>query len=226
MSLNQVGFGAPAGAVGGNILAPVTDAVNQAVNKRRSNRDRIENMAVGHALQSLRDSRKFEHERGMQTERISHQSEMAKLSAAVKIREGQAGRRHEARMAKGQQAHELAKTNAAFAGITQLGKGKRVSAFNMDGNGGMNVTYNKPTRRRTTPRATGGTSQAPAPVSTPSRSTAAPEVPGGTTQVAPVIRDSKTGRAMRNPAYTSSSSSAPKASSKAAPKAARRPRSK
>lgn len=230
MALNQVGFGAPQGA--GNPFGVIQDAVNDVVSSRRAKKkqqgdlnNRLEMMAVSHALQSSRDQRKFGHERAMQTERLGHQRDIATLQGAIKIREGQSSRRHERSMAKLSQGHELAKQNAAFAGITQLGKGKRVSSFSMGQNGEMNVSYNKPTRRRTTaPRATGGTSQAPAPTGTPSRSVETPTPPAPTTQVAPVIRDKKTGRAMRNPAYTSP---APTSSTpKAAPKAARRPRGK
>jgi hypothetical protein len=222
--LNQQGLGAPSGNP--NILSPLQGAIEGYFDKKRKDRGDLRRMVVGHELQSIRDERKFGHERGMLEAKQGHAMTMAEMGMKHAKSEGRAKRKHELATQRLGIAGDVLKQNTAFSGIEQLGKGKRVSNFSATADGGMSVTYNKPTRRRTTPRATGGTSQAPAPASTPSRSTAAPEVPGGTTKIAPVIRDPKTGRATRNPAYTPASTTAPTAKPKAAPKAARKPRSK
>lgn len=225
MALNQVGFGAPQGA--GNPLQPLTDLVNSAIEKRKDRRaeqaglnNRLEMMAVQHGLQTAHTVRKQSHERDMLGMKQSHALELQSRGMAHAEKQGKATRSHERSMTKLKQSHELAKTSATFSGIEQLGKGKRVGSFTMGQNGEMSVNYNKPTTRRRSSTTPGQPTQV-APT-TPQRSTATPEVPSGTTKVAPVIRDPKTGRATRNPAYSSTSTPA----AKATPKAARRPRSK
>jgi hypothetical protein len=85
----------------------------------------------------------------------------------------------------------------------------------MDGQGGMNVSFNKPTTRRRSSATPGQPTQVEP--TAPQRSTTAPDVTPGTstatTPVPPLIRDSK-GRAMRNPAYTSSKPAATPAAKK------------
>lgn len=218
--LNQQGLGAPTGNP--NILSPLQGAIDSYFDKKRKAAGDLRRMVVGHELQSIRDERKQLHERGMLESKQGHAMTMAQMGMKHAKSEGRAQRKHELATQRLGIAGDILKKNTTFEGIAQLGKGKRVSAFEADSSGGVKVTYNKPTRRAATPRATGGTSQGPAPVSEPSRSTATPEPPAPTTRVAPVIRDPKTGRATRNPAYTPSTPSTPKA----APKAARKPRSK
>jgi hypothetical protein len=218
--LNQTQFGAPQGA--GNFLAPVQGAVSDFFGKKRGEGSDLRKMVVGHELQSIRDEKKMAHQRGSQESAQAHAVGMQTRGMAHAASEGKAGRRHEGRMTKLKQEHEattqrtaiageVLKSNAAFANIATLGKGKRVSNFSMDGQGGMNVDFNKPTRRRSSATPGQPTQVAPA---TPQRSTTAPDVTPGTstatTPVAPVTRDPKTGRAMRNPAYSSPSTAAKK----------------
>ena len=213
--LNQTQFGAPQG--GGNFLSPVQGAVDKYFDREKAARGEIRNMVVGHELQSIRDEKKFAHERGKQESAQAHAVGMQERGLAHAASEGKAGRSHERRMTKIKQEHEAStqrtaiagdvlKSNAAFAGIAGLGKGKRVSNFSMDGQGGMNVSFNKPTTRRRSSTTPGQPTQVEP--TAPQRSTTAPDVTPGTstatTPVAPVIRDPKTGRATRNPAYSSS----------------------
>ena len=219
--LNQTQFGAPQGA--GNFLAPVQGAVSDFFGKKRGEGSDLRKMVVGHELQSIRDEKKMAHQRGSQESAQAHAVGMQTRGMAHAASEGKAGRGHERRMTKLKQEHEattqrtaiagdVLKSNAAFAGVAGLGKGKRVSNFSMDGQGGMSVDFNKPTTRRRSSATPGQPTQvAPA---TPQRSTTAPDVTPGTstatTPVAPVTRDPKTGRAMRNPAYSSPSTAAKK----------------
>lgn len=225
MALNQVGFGAPQGA--GNPFQPLTDMVNSAIEKRKDRRaeqaglnNRLEMMAVQHGLQTARDTRKQGHERGMLETKQAHAKTMAEMGMKHAKSQGRAQRKHELETKRLGIVGDVVKQRTSFEGITTLGKGKRVGSFTMGQGGEMSVTYNKPTTRRRSSTTPGQPTQV-APT-TPQRSTATPEVPSGTTKVAPVIRDPKTGRATRNPAYSSTSTPA----AKATPKAARRPRSK
>ena len=210
--LNQTQFGAPQGA--GNFLAPVQGAVSDFFGRKRGEGSDLRKMVVGHELQSIRDEKKMAHQRGSQESAQAHAVGMQTRGIEHAASEGKAGRSHERRLAKLRNEHEAStqrtaiagdvlKSNAAFAGIAGLGKGKRVSNFSMDGQGGMNVDFNKPTRRRSSTTPGQPTQVEP---TTPQRSTTAPDVTPGTstatTPVASVIRDPKTGRAMRNPAKT------------------------
>ena len=210
MTLNQTQFGAPAGS--GVDISPLSAAMNEFFNARRGKSKDLEAKAADYALGTMRDSRKHEQTKEIETARQAHAREMQERGLTHAASEGKAGRRHETRLTRLKQEHEantqrtgiagdILKTNTNFAGITALGKGKRVSEFSMDGKGGMNVGFNKPTRRRSS--TTPGAPTVVTPAAEP-RSTATPDVPTGTTTVAPVTRDPKTGRAMRNPAYTSS----------------------
>lgn len=203
--LNQTQFGAPQG--GGNFLAPVQGAVDKFFDRKRADRGDIRKMVVGHELQSMRDETKYAHERGKQESSQAHALTLQERGIAHAQTEGRATRRHEKGMKRLEIAGEVMKTNTSFAGITALGKGKRVSNFSMDGQGGMSVNFNKPTRRRSSTTPGQPTQVEP---TTPQRSTTAPEMPAATTTVAPVTRDPKTGRAMRNPAYTGSATPAAK----------------
>ena len=211
MTLNQTQFGAPAGS--GVDLSPLSSAMNEFFNARRGKGKDLEAKAADYALGTMRDSRRHEQTKEIETARQAHAREMQERGLTHAASEGKAGRRHETRLTKLKQAGDLdskrleiagsvVTQNNAFAGITGLGKTKRVSNFSMNADGGMEVAYNKPTRRRRS-SATPGQPTVVAPVAEP-RSTATPDVPTGTTKVAPVTRDPKTGRAMRNPAYTSS----------------------
>jgi hypothetical protein len=210
--LNQTQFGTPQGA--GNFLAPVEGLANKFFDRKRTDRGDLRKMVVGHELQSIRDEKKMAHQRGSQESAQAHAVGMQTRGIEHAASEGKAGRGHERRMTKLKQEHEattqrtaiagdVLKSNAAFAGIAGLGKGKRVSNFSMDGQGGMNVDFNKPTRRRSSTTPGQPTQVEP---TAPQRSTTAPDVTPGTstatTPVASVIRDPKTGRAMRNPAKT------------------------
>ena len=202
--LNQTQFGAPQG--GGNFLSPVQGAVDKYFDRKKAARGEIRNMVVGHELQSIRDEKKYAHERGKQESAQAHAVGMQERGIAHAQKEGRASRSHEKGMKRLDIAGEVMKSNSAFAGIESLGKGKRVSNFSMDGQGGMNVSFNKPTTRRRS-STTPGQPTVVEPTA-PQRSTTAPDVTPGTstatTPVAPVIRDPKTGRATRNPAYSSS----------------------
>jgi hypothetical protein len=211
MTLNQTQFGAPAGS--GVDVSPLSSAMNEFFNARKGKGKELERMAGQYALDTMRDSRKFEQTKELETGRQTHAAAMQERGLTHAASEGKAGRRHETRLTKLKQSGDLdskrleiagsvVTQNNAFAGITGLGKTKRVSNFSMDADGGMNVAYNKPTRRRRS-SATPGAPTVVEPT-TPPRSTATPDVPTGTTNVAPAVRDPKTGRAMRNPAYTSS----------------------
>ena len=218
--INQQQFGTPAGNP--NILAPLQGAVSGMFDKRIKRNQDLRMMVVGHELQSMRDERKFGHERGMFESKQTHAMTMAQQGMKHAKSEGRAKRKHELATQRLGIAGDVLKQNTAFAGIERLGKGKRVSNFSATADGGMSVTYNKPTRRRSSTTPGQPTQVAP---TTPQRSTETPEPPKPTTSVAPVIRDPKTGQARRNPAY----SPTPKASTtaaKATPKAARKPRSK
>lgn len=204
--LNQTQFGAPQG--GGNFLAPVQGAVDKFFDRKRADRGDLRKMVVGHELQSMRDETRYAHERGKQESAQAHAVGMQERGIAHAQTEGRATRRHEKGMKRLDIAGEVLKQNTAFSGIATLGKSKRVSNFSMDGQGGMNVNFNKPTTRRRS-STTPGQPTVVEPT-TPQRSTTAPEVPTGTTTVAPVTRDPKTGRAMRNPAYTGSATPAAK----------------
>jgi len=216
--INQQQFGAPSGNP--NILAPLQGAVSGVFDKRIKRNQELRTMVVGHELQSIRDERKFGHERGMLESKQGHAMTMAQQGMKHAKSEGRAKRKHELATQRLGIAGDVLKANTAFAGVERLGKGKRVSTFETDGQGGMKIAYNKPTTRRRSSATPGQPTQV-APT-TPQRSTKTPEVPSGTTKVAPVIRDPKTGRAKRNPAYTPTSTPA----AKATPKAARKPRSK
>ena len=227
--LNQTQFGAPSGS--GVDVSPLSSAMNEFFNARKGKGKELERMAGQYALDTMRDSRKFEQTKELETGRQTHAAAMQERGLTHAASEGKASRRHEGRMTKLKQAGDLdskrleiagsvVTQNNAFAGITTLGKGKRVSEFSMDGKGGMNVGFNKPTRRRSS--TTPGQPTVVAPAAEP-RSTATPDVPTGTTTVAPVTRDPKTGRAMRNPAYTSSTPPTKTATTKPTSKPRRKP---
>lgn len=210
MTLNQTQFGAPAGS--GVDVSPLSSVMNEFFNARKGKGKDLERMAGQYALDTMRDSRKFEQTKELEGGRQTHAAAMQERGLTHAAAEGKAGRRHEGRMTKLKQSGALdsqrleiagtvVKQNNAFAGVTGLGKTKRVSNFSMKADGGLDVAYNKPTRRRSS--ATPGQPTVVAPAAEP-RSTATPDVPTGTTNVAPAIRNPKTGRAMRNPAYTSS----------------------
>jgi len=220
--INQQQFGTPAGNP--NILAPVQGAISDYFGKKRRDAGDLRRMVVGHELQSMRDERKFGHERGMLEAKQGHELTLQERGMKHARSQGRAQRKHELESKRLDIAGHVLKQNTAFEGIERLGKGKRVSNFSATADGGMNVTFNKPTRRRRSSTTPG----APTVVepTTPQRSTATPDVPTGTTNVAPVTRDPKTGRAMRNPAYTPKSSTTSTPAAKATPKAARKPRSK
>jgi hypothetical protein len=219
--LNQTQFGTPQGA--GNFLAPVEGLANKFFDRKRTDRGDLRKMVVGHELQSIRDEKKMAHQRGSQESAQAHAVGMQTRGIEHAASEGKASRSHERRMAKLRQEHEattqrtaiagdVLKSNAAFAGVAGLGKGKRVSNFSMDGQGGMTVNFNKPTTRRRSSTTPGQPTQVEP--TTPQRSTTAPDVTPGTstatTPVPPVTRDPKTGRAMRNPAYSSPTPAAKK----------------
>ncbi len=208
--LNQTQFGAPAGS--GVDISPLSSAMNEFFNARKGKGKDLEAKAADYALGTMRDSRRHEQTKELEVGRQAHAREMQERGLTHAASEGKASRRHETRLTKLKQAGELdskrldiaggiLKQRTGFEGIAGLGKTKRVSNFSMDADGSMNVAYNKLGRRRSS--TTPGQPTQVAPTTTP-RSTEAPAVPTGTTNVAPVTRDPKTGRAMRNPAYTSS----------------------
>lgn len=219
--INQQQFGTPAGNP--NVLAPLQEGIKGIFDKRIARNEKLRTMVVGHELQSMRDERKFGHERGMLEAKQGHAKTMAEMGMKHAKSQGRAQRKHELESKRLDIAGHVLKQNTAFEGIERLGKGKRVSNFSATADGGMNVTFNKPTRRRSSTTPGQPTQVAP---TTPQRSTETPDVPTGTTNVAPVTRDPKTGRAMRNPAYTPKSSTTSTPAAKATPKAARKPRSK
>ncbi len=208
--LNQTQFGAPSGS--GVDISPLSSAMNEFFNARKGKGKDLERMAGQYALDTMRDTRKHGQTMELESGRQAHAREMQERGLTHAASEGKASRRHETRLTKLKQSGELdskrleiaggiLQQRTGFEGITGLGKTKRVSNFSMTADGSMNVSYNKPTRRRSS--TTPGQPTQVAPAAEP-RSTATPAVPTGTTTVAPVTRDPKTGRAMRNPAYTSS----------------------
>ncbi len=229
--LNQTQFGAPGGS--GVDISPVTSAMNEFFNKRKNKGKELERMAGQYALDTMRDSRKHGQTMELEGMRQSHQASMQTRGLEATATEGKAKRRQETRMTKLQQqggldmkrldiAGNILQQERTFAGVSQLGKEKRVSTFKATKDGGVDVAYNKPQRRRRSSVTPGQPTQV-APAATP-RSTATPVVPTGTTTVAPVMRDSKTGRAVRNPAYTSSTSTTKtKPSPNSSPKQRRKP---
>jgi hypothetical protein len=214
--LNQTQFGTPPGA--GVSLAPVTNKVNEFFQDRKNRAERLEGMAAQHALATMRDSRRFEHETNLQTSRQQHEEGMATRALAGKIYEGQESRKHEARMTRLSQkheasqgeasrAHELARMGAAFEGITTLGKSGRTAEFQV---GDVKAKFNPKEPRQ--PRAT-----------TPSRNPEQPLVVPPSSGFVPKVRQNPTtGKIERIPVAEQKPVSTPAAK----PKAARRPRSK
>jgi len=220
--LNQTQFGTPAGA--GVSLSPVTDKINDFFQDRKNRMERSEGMAAQHALTSIRDSRRFEHESSLQTSRQSHEQDMSTRTLAAKIYEGQESRKHERRMARSTQrheasessasrAHELARMGAAFEGIKGLGKSGRTAEFQV---GDVKAKFNPKEPRQ--PRAT----TAAAPTRNPEQPTVVPPSSGF---VPKVRQNSTTGKIERIPVGEQAPVSTP-AAKKTTPKAARRPRSK
>lgn len=209
--LNQTQFNSPGGS--GVDISPISGAMNEFFNARKGKGKELERMAGQYALDTMRDTRKFAQTKELEQGRQTFQTGMQERGLAATAKEGSATRRQETRMAKLTQegsmdgkrldiAGRVVTQNNAFAGITSLGKTKRVDNFALDKDGGMNATFNKPVRRRRSSITPGVPTQVEP--TTPPRATEAPPVPTGTTTVAPAIRDPKTGRATRNPAYTSS----------------------
>jgi hypothetical protein len=231
--LNQTQFGTPAGA--GVSLSPVTDKINDFFQDRKNRMERSEGMAAQHALTSIRDSRRFEHESSMegsrqahesalQSSRQSHEEGLATRQLAAKIYEGQESRKHESRMARSTQrheasessasrAHELARMGAAFEGIKGLGKSGRTAEFQV---GDVKAKFNPKEPRQ--PRAT----TAAAPTRNPEQPTVVPPSSGF---VPKVRQNSTTGKIERIPVGEQAPVSTP-AAKKTTSKAARRPRSK
>lgn len=208
--LNQTQFNSPGGS--GVDISPISGAMNEFFNARKGKGKELERMAGQYALDTMRDSRKFAQTKELEQGRQTFQTGMQERGLAATAKEGSATRRQETRMAKLNQAGLMDKTrldiagrvvtqNNAITGIATLGKTKRVKSFALDKDGGMNADFNKPKKRRSS--ATPGVPTQVAPT-TPPRATEAPPVPTGTTNVAPAIRDPKTGRATRNPEYVSS----------------------
>jgi hypothetical protein len=220
--LNQTQFGTPAGS--GVSLSPITDKVTDFFADRKNRSERLEGMAAQHALSSMRDSRRFEHESSLQTSRQSHEQDMSTRTLAAKIYEGQESRKHESRMARSTQrheasessasrAHEIARMGAAFEGITTLGKSGRTSEFQV---GDVKAKFNPKEPRQ--PRAT----TSAAPTRNPEQPTVVPPASGF---VPKVRQNSATGKIERIPVGEQAPVSTP-AAKKTTSKAARRPRSK
>jgi len=210
--LNQTQFGAPQGS--GLDLSPLSEAMNKFFAARKKDSGDLQRMAGQYALDTMRDTRKHEQTKELEGMRQAHAVGMQERGLAHAAKEGRATRRHEKGMKKLDIAGHVLKTNTAFEGITALGKGKRVSNFSMDGNGGMNVTFNKPTTRRRS-SATPGQPTVVEPTA-PTRAAETPAVPNAETPFTPKIRKNPTtGRIER----ITDSAAAPAPTAKAASKA-------
>lgn len=219
--INQQQFGTPAGNP--NILAPVQGAISDYFGKKRRDAGDLRRMVVGHELQSMRDERKFGHERGMLEAKQGHELTLQERGMKHARSQGRAQRKHELESKRLDIAGHVLKQNTAFEGVAKLGKGKRVSSFEATADGGMKVSYNKPTRRRSSTTPGQPTQVAP---TTPQRSTETPVTPTPTSPFVPKMRQNpSTKKFERNPDHPDYKTTSTPAA-KTTPKAARKPRSK
>lgn len=181
MSLNQIQFGAPPGGPGADIVQRIGGAVNKALEGKKDRENSANAIIAQHVLSSVRAERQHGYDLEKMGVKHSQTKELQDASLAAKAASEKAGRRHETRMTKLTQGHEIAKMGAAFAGIGQLGESGKVAEFKI---GDMSGKFNAP---RETP--------APAPQPTVPDTTPPPVT---STQSAPSLvgRDPKTGRAV------------------------------
>jgi hypothetical protein len=181
MSLNQIQFGAPPGGPGADIVQRIGGAVNKALGNQQNSRNTAQTLVAQHVLSSVRAERQHGYDLEKMGVKHSQTRELQEAGNAAKAASEKAGRRHETRMAKLTQGHEIAKMGAAFAGISQLGEGGKVSEFKI---GDMSGKFHAPR-------------ETPAPVAMPTVPDTTP-APVTSTPSGPnlVGRDPKTGRAV------------------------------
>lgn len=181
MTLNQIQFGAPPGGPGAGIVQAIGSSVNKALDKKNDSSNSANTVIANHVLSSVRAERQHGFDLEKMDAKHSQTSELQNTSLAAKAASEKSGRRHETRMTKLTQGHEMAKMGAAFSGIAQLGEGGKVSEFKM---GDMSGKFNAPR-------------EAPAPVIQPAvPDTTPPPVTSDAGVPNRVGRDPKTGRAI------------------------------
>jgi hypothetical protein len=181
MALNQIQFGAPPGGPGADIVQRIGGAVNKALEGRKDSQNSANAIVAQHVLSSVRAERQHGYDLEKMDVKHSQTRELQDAGVAAKAASEKAGRRHETRMAKLTQGHEIAKMGAAFAGIGQLGESGKVAEFKI---GDMSGKFHAP-RETPTPVA-----MPTVPDTTPPPVTSEPSAPGR------VGRDPKTGRAV------------------------------
>jgi hypothetical protein len=182
MALNQIQFGAPSGGPGADIVQRMGGAVNKALAGKSDSKNSAQSMVAQHVLSSVRAERQHGYDLEKMGVKHSQTRELQDAGVAAKSASEKAGRRHETRITKLTQGHEIAKMGAAFAGIGQLGESGKVSEFKI---GDMSGKFNAP---RETPAPV---AMPTVPDTTPPPVTSTPSASGGR-----VGRDPKTGRAV------------------------------
>ena len=182
MALNQIQFGAPSCGPGADIVQRIGGAVNKALAGKSDSKNSAQSMVAQHVLSSVRAERQHGYDLEKMGVKHSQTRELQDAGVAAKSASEKAGRRHETRITKLTQGHEIAKMGAAFAGIGQLGESGKVSEFKI---GDMSGKFNAP---RETPAPV---AMPTVPDTTPPPVTSTPSASGGR-----VGRDPKTGRAV------------------------------
>jgi len=181
MALNQIQFGAPPGGPGADIVARIGGLVNKGIEGKKNSQGNAQSIVAQHVLSSVRAERQHGYDLEKMGVKHSQTRELQDAGVAAKAASEKAGRRHETRMTRLTQGHEIAKMGAAFAGIGQLGESGKVSEFKI---GDMSGKFHAPR-------------ETPAPVAMPTvPDTTPPPVTSEPSAPRTVGRDPKTGRAV------------------------------
>jgi len=182
MALNQIQFGAPPGGPGADIIQRIGGLVNKGIEGKKNSQGNAQSIVAQHVLSSVRAERQHGYDLEKMGVKHSQTRELQDAGVAAKAASEKASRRHETRMTRLTQGHEIAKMGAAFAGIGQLSESGKVAEFKI---GDMSGKFNAP---RETPAPV---AMPTVPDTTPPPVTSTPSASGGR-----VGRDPKTGRAV------------------------------